>query len=87
MPLFRKAVTVADLATPNNNWRRAQTRIDLAFALARSGQFDEAETLGEEAVALGRPMRTPMPALVQELEQIRRMKQAAATASARQGDQ
>ncbi|MGA2039473.1 MAG: tetratricopeptide repeat protein [Bryobacteraceae bacterium] len=88
LQLFRKAVTVADLlATPNNSWRRAQTRIDLAFALARSGQFDEAETLAEEAVALGRPMRTPMPALVQELEQIRRMKQAAASASAGQGDQ
>ena len=88
LPLFRKAVTVADLlATPNNDWRRAQTRIDLAFALARSGQFDEAETLGEEAVAIGRPMRKPMPALVQQLEQIRRMKQAAANASARRVDQ
>jgi tetratricopeptide (TPR) repeat protein len=81
--LFRKAVTIADLLdTPNNDWRRSQTRMEAALALARRDQFDEAETLGEEAVALQRTMRTPRPPLAQELEQIRRMKQAAATASA-----
>jgi tetratricopeptide (TPR) repeat protein len=83
LPLLRKAVTIADLlATPNNDWRRSQTRMDAALALARLGQFGEAERLGEEAVALPRPVRTPRQPLAQELEQIRRMKQAAATAGA-----
>ena len=74
LALLRKAVAVADvLATPNDDWRRSQTRMDAALALASMGQFDEAETLGEEAVALSRTMRTPRPPLAQELEQIRRM--------------
>jgi tetratricopeptide (TPR) repeat protein len=81
LALLRKAVTIADLlATPNNDWRRPQIRMEAARALARLGQFDEAETLGEEAVALGRTPRPPRPSLAQQLEQIRRMKQAAATA-------
>jgi len=83
LPLRRKTVTIADLlATPNNAWLRSQTRMDVALALARLGQFDEAETLGEEAVVLQRTMRTPRPPLEQELELIRQMKQAAATAVA-----
>ena len=63
--------------------------MDAALALARLGQFDEAETLGEEAVALQRPMRSMRwlgPSLAQQLEQIRRMKQAAAAASASRAD-
>ena len=88
LPLFRKAVTIADLvASPNNGWRRSQTRMDAAFALAHLGQFDEAVMLGEEAVALERTMRSPRPALSQELAQIRQMKQDAATASARRLNQ
>jgi tetratricopeptide (TPR) repeat protein len=84
LALFRRAVTIADLvATPNNDWRRPQTRMDAALAMARMGQFEEAERLGEEAVAPQRTgTRTPKPPLAQELEQIRRMKQAAAQASA-----
>jgi tetratricopeptide (TPR) repeat protein len=81
LPLFRKAVTIADLlAKPDNDWRRSQTRMDAALTLARLGQFDEAEMLGEEAIALQQTMRTPRPPLAQQLEQIRRMKQAAVTA-------
>jgi tetratricopeptide (TPR) repeat protein len=81
LPLLRKSIAIADLLdTPNNAWRRSQTRMDTALALARLGQFDEAETLGEEAVALNQTMRTPRPPLAQELEQIRRMKQAAQAA-------
>jgi tetratricopeptide (TPR) repeat protein len=88
LPLLRKAITVADLlATPNNDWRRSETRMDTALALARQGQFDEAEALGEEAVALQRPTRTPRPPLAQQLERIRWMKQAAANASASRVDQ
>ena len=78
LPLRRQAVTIADLlATSNKDWRRAQTRMDVALALARLGQFDEAVTLGEEAMALQQPPRTPEPPLPQLLEQIRQMKQAA----------
>jgi tetratricopeptide (TPR) repeat protein len=84
--LFRKAVTITDLLdTPNNDWRRSQTRMEAARALARLDQFDEAERLGEEAVALHRTATQRLP-LAQELEQIRRMKQAAAEASASQRD-
>jgi tetratricopeptide (TPR) repeat protein len=76
LALFRQAVTIADLlCTHNNDWRRSQTRMDAALALARLGQFDEAETLGEEAVALAGPMRTPGPPMAQQLEHIRRSKQ------------
>jgi hypothetical protein len=71
LPLRRRAVTIADLlATSNKDWRRAQTRMDVALLLAQLGQFDEAETLGEEGVAL-------QPQLTQQLEEIRQMKQAA----------
>jgi hypothetical protein len=76
LPLLRQAVTIADLlGTPNDAWLRSQTRMDAALALARLGQFDEAETLAEEAVALPGPMRTPGPPMAQQLEQIRRIKQ------------
>jgi tetratricopeptide (TPR) repeat protein len=69
LPLHRQAVTIAALhaTSTNKDWRRSQTRMDLALALAQLGQFDEAETLGEEAVAL-------QPPLAQQLEQIRQMK-------------
>jgi tetratricopeptide (TPR) repeat protein len=78
LPLHRQAITIADLlATSNKDWRRAQTRMDAALALAQLGQFDEAVTLGEEAVALQRPPHTPQPPLAQQLEQIRQMKHAA----------
>jgi tetratricopeptide (TPR) repeat protein len=83
LPLLRQAVTIADLlATRNDDGRRLQTRMNAALALARLGQFDEAETLGEEAIGLQGRMRPPGPALAPQLEQIRRMKQAAAAASA-----
>jgi tetratricopeptide (TPR) repeat protein len=71
LPLRRQAVTTADLlATSNKDWRRPRTRMDLALTLARLGQFDEAVTLGEEAVALH-------PPLAQQLEEIRQIKHAA----------
>src|SRR5207244_9203131 len=42
--LLRKAVGIADLnATPNTAWLRSTTRMEAAMALARLGQFDEAE--------------------------------------------
>jgi len=78
LPLRRQVVAIADLAAaPNNDWRRAQTRMDLALAEAYLEQFDEAVTQAEEAVALQRTMRSPGTNLSQQLEQIIQMKQAA----------
>ena len=78
LPLRRQAVTIVDLlCTPSRDWRRSQTRMDAALALARLGQFDEAVTLAGEALALGQPPHAPGAALGQQLEQILRMKQAA----------
>ena len=70
LALRRQAVTIADLHASSDDWRRAQTRMDVALLLAQLGQFDEAESTGEEAVAL-------QPRLTQQLEQIRQMKGAA----------
>jgi tetratricopeptide (TPR) repeat protein len=86
LPLLRQAITIADLLGTDFRGRRSRTRMDAALALARLGQFDEAETLGEEAVALQRLLREPIQPLAPELEQIRRMKQAAATAIANRAD-
>ena len=77
LALRRQAVTIADLHASSDDWRRAQTRMDVALLLAQLGQFDEAESTGEEAVALQRTMRQSPASLDQELEQIRQMKQAA----------
>jgi tetratricopeptide (TPR) repeat protein len=52
VPLRRRAVTVADLAYASRDLQRGQVRIDAALALAREGQFEEAERLAEEAVAI-----------------------------------
>ncbi len=79
LPLRRKAVAISDLlAVPNGSpdWRRSQTRMDAAMALAHLHQFEEAETLAQEAVALSATARTPMPNLSQQLEMIRQLKQA-----------
>ncbi len=88
LPLFRKAIVVADqVATPNNDWHRSETRMDAAFALAALGEFDEAVALGEEAVAMHQTMRVPRPQLEQQLEQIRHMKLVAATSASSSGKQ
>ena len=75
LPLLRQAVTISDLlgGTPND-WRRAGTRSELAFALARAGQFDEAETVMQEAARLAQPAGQ----FAQQLQQIREMKARAA---------
>jgi hypothetical protein len=58
----------------------------VAMTLARLGQFDEAIALGGEAVALQRTPRMPRPPYASQLEQILRMKQAAANTSASRVD-
>jgi hypothetical protein len=82
--LLRKAIGIADLnATPNNAWLRSATRMEAAMALARLGQFDEAETLAEAGVALEGKSRVPRTQPSQELEQIREMRLAAEAAKLR----
>jgi tetratricopeptide (TPR) repeat protein len=82
--LLRKAVGIADLnTTPNNAWLRSATRMEAAMALARLGQFDEAEALGMEGVALEGKARVPKAEPAQELEQIREMRGAAEAAKLR----
>jgi tetratricopeptide (TPR) repeat protein len=77
LSLYRNAIVLADLlATPENDWRRPQTRMDAAFALAFAGRFDEAEALGEEAVALVPHGSDFIPQQRQQLDQIRQMKRA-----------
>ena len=79
LPLRRKAVAISDLlSVPNGSpdWRRSQTRMDAAMALAHLDQFEEAETLAQEAIALHATARTPAPNLSQQLDMIRQMKKA-----------
>lgn len=73
VPLLRQAVAVADVLG-ENGWRRSSARVELALALARLGQFDEAESLAEEASRLAKPAGQ----FAQQLQQIRQMKAAAA---------
>ena len=78
LPMFRRAVALSDLLdAPRDTWRRPQTRIDAALALARTGQFDEAEALAQEALVLQRE-GGGSPTALAELDQIHQMKRAAA---------
>ncbi|MDR3702425.1 MAG: hypothetical protein P4L56_22445, partial [Candidatus Sulfopaludibacter sp.] len=79
LPLFRKAIAIADLvSTPNNDWSRPATRMEAAQTLANLKQFDEAVKLAEEAVAVAKASTNQQPYLTQQLEQLREMQQAAA---------
>ena len=78
LPLRRQAVSIVDLVSPQRDPRRGYTRMNAAFALARARQFDEAERLAAEAVALAGTMRPPQPNVFEpQLDQIRQMKAAA----------
>jgi tetratricopeptide (TPR) repeat protein len=76
LPLQRQAVALADLTSRPNGIQRGQRRINLAFALARQLQFDEAEGLAAEAVAIGQSARPPAD-FANQLQQIRQMRKAA----------
>jgi len=84
LPLRRKVVTLADLVyTGSNDSRRATVRIDAAMTYARSGQFDEAEALAREAVAMSANMHSAQSAFAtSSLQQILQMRQAAQAVSA-----
>jgi hypothetical protein len=84
LPLHRQIVAIADLALSSNDPQRGFVRINAAFAFANVRQFDEAERLANEAVAVGKRMRPPQTKLfAPQIEQIRRMKTAAESGSVR----
>ena len=75
LPLRLRAVAIADLVTTANDARPGFTRINAAMALARQGQFDEAERLANEAVAIGQRMHPPQRNMfAAQLQEIKRMK-------------
>jgi hypothetical protein len=75
IPIFRHNAAIADLAFRPGDMRRSQVRITAALALAQQWQFDEAEKLATEAVAISKSMRPPQgDAFTSQLEQIRKMR-------------
>jgi tetratricopeptide (TPR) repeat protein len=81
LALHRQIVAIADLTLSPNEAQRGLVRINAAFAFANAGQFDEAERLANEAVAVGERMRPPR-LFAPQVEQIGRMKTAAESGSA-----
>jgi tetratricopeptide (TPR) repeat protein len=82
LPLRRQAVTTVDLVSTPAEVRRGYTRMNAAFALARVQQFEEAEQLGSQAVAISESLHPPQPELfAAQLQQIRQMKSAPPTPS------
>ena len=77
--LLRQNVAIGDLVFPARDEQRGTTRMNLALALARHKQFDEAERWANEAVAAASSARPSQPnRFIGQVEQIRRMKTAAA---------
>ena len=77
LALHRQIVAIADLTLSSNDAQRGFVRITAAFAFANARQFDEAERLANEAVAVGERMFAP------QADQLRQMKTAAESGSAR----
>lgn len=77
--ILRHNVEIADLAFRPGDVRRAHSRINAAMALAQQKQFDEAERLAAEAVAIAKAMRPPQDyPFTAQLGQIRQMRNAPA---------
>jgi hypothetical protein len=78
-PLWRQAVAIADLVSPPEGGTRAHTRANAALFFARLQQFEEAERLANEAIAIGGQMKPHQDAQFRrQLQQIERMKAATA---------
>lgn len=74
LELHRKMVAISDMALYPRDVRRAQVRMNAALAFAGARQFEEAERLATEAVAVAGSQKDE---LTRQLEQIRKMKPAA----------
>ncbi len=73
----RRRIAIGDLLYPERDPRRAQTRMNVAFSLAHRHQFDEAERLGAEALALSQSTPRQLEQMTRQMEEIRRMRRAA----------
>ncbi len=81
LSLRLKAVKIADLVFTKMDLQRGQVRINTAFALARLGQFEEAERMGQEAAAIALENAPGQGEMYDsQLEQIRTMKVTALAA-------
>lgn len=79
LPYRRQAAQIARLVYAGTDPGLGYTLVNTAIALARAGQFEEAEQLAGEAVSVSLRMRPPQPSLFEgQREQVRRMKAAAA---------
>ena len=79
LPLRLQMVAIADRVLNANDPQRGSIRMEAARALAVQGQFDEAERLAAEAVAIGQSMKGQGPwneQFKRSLEQIRQMRAA-----------
>jgi hypothetical protein len=77
IPILRQNAEIADLAYRPADIRRAHVRMTAAMAMAHQRQFDEAEKLATEAVAIAKSMRPPQgDPFTSQLEQIRKMRAA-----------
>jgi tetratricopeptide (TPR) repeat protein len=76
--LRRETIALVDLVCLPGDIRRAYQRLNAASSLANHGQFDEAERLAEEAVAIGQAARPKQQVdfAQRRLEEIRRMRTA-----------
>ena len=78
--IFRQNVTIGDLVFHADDLQRAHVRITAAWALAHQKQFDEAERLASEAIAIGQAMRPPQGGqFATQLDQIRKLRSPAGT--------
>jgi tetratricopeptide (TPR) repeat protein len=71
---YRRRIAIADAAFLPKNQQRGRTRVEAARAVARLGQFDEAERLIDEAVAIAKTWDQQAPYFDGERKQIERMK-------------
>jgi tetratricopeptide (TPR) repeat protein len=72
LPLHRQMVAIADLTATRNDPQPALSRMNAALAFASQRQFDEAERLASEAVAMAKSLRSSwLNQFTQQLDQIR----------------
>jgi len=75
LDLHRQIVAIGDRTLQPGDAQRGFLRMNAARVFAAARQFDEAERLAEEALAIGQSLRPPRSDLFRgEMEQIRRMK-------------
>jgi hypothetical protein len=75
LALHRQMVAIADRTLPANDPQRGFLRMNAAMAFAIARQFDEAERLANEAIAVGQSLHPPRTDVFQrQAEEIQQMK-------------